>query len=71
MVLAFLGFGVSDSAGDRPTDNQLLPYLSDTLTIDDASVRKNEKVGLFMVFAVAVLLGIGIVVVLTRAAMGS
>ncbi|MEM6867491.1 MAG: hypothetical protein AAF528_03830 [Cyanobacteria bacterium P01_C01_bin.121] len=68
--LAVLSFSNADASDDMTDINQQRGYLGDTLAIDNAEVHKNEKAGLFTVGALATLLGIGIVVFATRAAMG-
>ncbi|MEO0645615.1 MAG: hypothetical protein AAFZ17_05580 [Cyanobacteria bacterium J06650_10] len=68
--LAVLSFSSANTENNLTDINQQRGYLGDMLTIDDGEVRKNEKTGLFAVAALATLLGTGIVVFATRAAMG-
>ncbi|MEL6777291.1 MAG: hypothetical protein AAFO06_08550 [Cyanobacteria bacterium J06597_16] len=73
--LAAWSFSAANADGDLFNNNQLNNnrrhrYVSDALTIDEASADKNEKVGLLFVVTVAALLGTGIVIFATRSAMG-
>ena len=68
--LAVLSFSNADADNDSTNVGQQSQYLRDTLTIKGADLQKKERVGLFAAVAFAALLGTGIVIFATRAAMG-
>ncbi|MEM9089807.1 MAG: hypothetical protein AAGC93_13795 [Cyanobacteria bacterium P01_F01_bin.53] len=68
--LAVLAFSNANTGSELTDINQQRSYLSDAMTIDNAGVHKKERAGLFAVATFAALLGTGIVVFATRAAMG-
>lgn len=68
--LAVLSMSAANVERDLSGNNRQHRYPSDILALDAARTGKGERIGLFVAVAVAALLGTGIVIFATRAAMG-